>query len=435
MNRSFFFQPLSAAPRRIARRSGQSLVEFSLTLPILLLIIVGVVEVGNILLAYNEVQLLAREGARQAARGVSDEQMLEVILQSIKDPDTGAVPARFGEDLLTIWIVRPEIETEINPAVTTDPTTWYWSGGPTDGSDYGATTPAECMYGDVCGSGTESLGLSSSAVLDNIAQIAETTGQGGLDGEVFTVVVIQYRVRLVLNIPIYDPGGTGTDEGFFPIQAFAVIREEAPPPSEAIGGGGGDSGGSVGAGCAAFPIGLNLDALDPEGDGLADNVGSTYNLARGEGGQWDFLLWQVSQNNDTALAEILSSSTKSAKSPTWYQGPNGDTILNKGSYVTRFTVSPSTETADVMADHVDTIDEVVPAGYTALDQPRTLLVPVYDMLDDLGLPLSGVLGPPAGDGSTWYYYITNFVLIQIVNDWTDPALEIVFLGEWTMCGQ
>lgn len=53
----------------ITRPAGQSLVEFAVFLPVLLLLIIGVAETGNALNAYIGVTGAAREGARLAARG------------------------------------------------------------------------------------------------------------------------------------------------------------------------------------------------------------------------------------------------------------------------------------------------------------------------------------------------------------------------------
>src|SRR3954467_9801682 len=49
------------------RTRAQSMVEFALVLPILLLLVVGIIEMGYALFVYVEVQNAAREGARAAA--------------------------------------------------------------------------------------------------------------------------------------------------------------------------------------------------------------------------------------------------------------------------------------------------------------------------------------------------------------------------------
>ena len=50
-----------------SRRPAQSLVEFALVVPLLLLFILGIIEMGYALFVYTGVQNAAREGARTAA--------------------------------------------------------------------------------------------------------------------------------------------------------------------------------------------------------------------------------------------------------------------------------------------------------------------------------------------------------------------------------
>ncbi len=52
--------------RRSAAGSGQSLVEFALVFPLIILIVLGVFDFGRAILAANEVADAAREGARTA---------------------------------------------------------------------------------------------------------------------------------------------------------------------------------------------------------------------------------------------------------------------------------------------------------------------------------------------------------------------------------
>jgi Flp pilus assembly protein TadG len=62
----------SRSGRKRRGERGQSLVELALTLPVLLLLLVGVVEVGNGLNAYLTVVDAAREGARYGITGRVD---------------------------------------------------------------------------------------------------------------------------------------------------------------------------------------------------------------------------------------------------------------------------------------------------------------------------------------------------------------------------
>jgi Flp pilus assembly protein TadG len=55
--------PIATHARR-SGRTGQSLVEFALVLPLIMLLIMGVVDLGRGIFAYNEVADAAREGGR-----------------------------------------------------------------------------------------------------------------------------------------------------------------------------------------------------------------------------------------------------------------------------------------------------------------------------------------------------------------------------------
>lgn len=57
------------SPRLLKRSRGQSLVEFSLTLPILLMLVFGIVDFGLGLRSYISLSNAVREGARYASVG------------------------------------------------------------------------------------------------------------------------------------------------------------------------------------------------------------------------------------------------------------------------------------------------------------------------------------------------------------------------------
>lgn len=56
----------------LKKQKGQSLVEFAIILPILLLILIGILEFGMILNSYLTIHSASREGARLAIVGGSD---------------------------------------------------------------------------------------------------------------------------------------------------------------------------------------------------------------------------------------------------------------------------------------------------------------------------------------------------------------------------
>ncbi len=75
---------------------GNNLIEFALVAPLLILLILGTVEVGNAYRAYIGISNASREGARLAARGniFRSDQILLVVREHVRDVDlasTGTV--------------------------------------------------------------------------------------------------------------------------------------------------------------------------------------------------------------------------------------------------------------------------------------------------------------------------------------------------------
>ena len=65
--------------RKFKNKKGQSLVETALVLPIILLILMGIVDFGMMFNNYLTISNAAREGARSAAVGATNEQIDSVI--------------------------------------------------------------------------------------------------------------------------------------------------------------------------------------------------------------------------------------------------------------------------------------------------------------------------------------------------------------------
>lgn len=62
-----------------AGEGGQSLVEFALVLPVLLLLLLGIIDFGRVLSAYYVVDHAARDAVRYASVGASDSTVIEAI--------------------------------------------------------------------------------------------------------------------------------------------------------------------------------------------------------------------------------------------------------------------------------------------------------------------------------------------------------------------
>src|SRR5438034_5873839 len=103
-----------------SRSRAQSMVEFAATLPIMLLLLAGLMEIANMISIYSQLVDASREGARIAAAGGTD----AIVSTTMQTSWSGAVDAG-GH--LEIWIIRPTLRT--NP--------WRWEGG---GSGWGSAT-------------------------------------------------------------------------------------------------------------------------------------------------------------------------------------------------------------------------------------------------------------------------------------------------------
>jgi hypothetical protein len=75
------------------RRPGALLVELALTLPVLLVLVMGIIEMASLFQQFQVLQYAAREGARLAAVGESPAEVNAVVanllsLRSFKEPPT-----------------------------------------------------------------------------------------------------------------------------------------------------------------------------------------------------------------------------------------------------------------------------------------------------------------------------------------------------------
>lgn len=75
--------------KSLKNEKGQSLVEFAILLPILLLILMGILEFGIMLNSYLTINNSAREGARLGIVAGSDLEIRELIYNISPNIDTG----------------------------------------------------------------------------------------------------------------------------------------------------------------------------------------------------------------------------------------------------------------------------------------------------------------------------------------------------------
>lgn len=73
------------------KKKGQSLVEFAIILPILVLIIFGIIEFGLLMNSYIVIQSASREGARIGIVGGTDEDILDSVYTAASNLDINRI--------------------------------------------------------------------------------------------------------------------------------------------------------------------------------------------------------------------------------------------------------------------------------------------------------------------------------------------------------
>ncbi len=376
--------------RRIqAAQRGQSLAEFTLVLPILLLIVAGVLEVGNILTIYNRVQLAAREGARFGAAGGAD--ILSIIDQASRES------LNLAEDQMTVWVVRPVIDTEHTGL---DGQPWTWQDA-TLAKPWGVDE--ECIFGDLCDAGTQSP-VTPTRVLDHVRRIGTTgTYHTSIDGNRFVVVVIYYRVDTILNLPFFKI--PGESQGRVPVWAFGVFNQEVEQQAVAL----------LQGGCSAYPLALNANQIPPGaeegtifGPVRLNNEKDDLNL---DG--FGFLGWNVAHRGvddltascNNPIPGAICTSAVSLRDDVGFEefGDPGDTELHRGDWVLSSGINDS-QVSNVQEDLNDHQD----AG-------RTLRVIVYNYAFDAGTgtPLDPKLVSIDATHTAWQYQVAGFAIVRI----------------------
>lgn len=271
--------------RKRVLQKGQSLVEFVLIAPVLLVLIAGVVEVGAVLNTKLTVVNSAREGARFGVVGASDEdissstQMATSNLFNYKDEnaDIYVIHAKTGDDA----------RIDSNCPADRDGAESYWCVEHTigDGPDSPDFVTREQVEAQLNGADTDALG-----------------------------VAVVYDHKALLGLPVL---ANLVDE--IPANAFTLMRVE--------------SGNAPSVGCPVYPMAMRTDLVNwpngyPKGTQLPDIV------IDGGAGNFGWLRW----NNDsgsTSQQTLEDNLQNPNNSITDYQNPAdpNDTELNVGDWV------------------------------------------------------------------------------------------------------
>ena len=98
----------------LVKRKGQAIVEFAVVLPVLILIVLGIAVLGKMFFDYLTVQNAAREGARAAAVGKTDAEIVQIVRDRAK---------LLNVNNLRVKITPPEDERTAGEPVTVE--VWY----------------------------------------------------------------------------------------------------------------------------------------------------------------------------------------------------------------------------------------------------------------------------------------------------------------------
>lgn len=77
---------------------GQAMVEMAIVLPILLLLMMGIVDLGRVFSSYLVITNASREGAREAALGYSDDIIRERVAETTSQLDSSTVETTVTPD-------------------------------------------------------------------------------------------------------------------------------------------------------------------------------------------------------------------------------------------------------------------------------------------------------------------------------------------------
>jgi len=381
-----------SAAARLKDRFGQSLVEFALVLPILLLIVAGILEVGNVLAIYTRLQNAARDGARQAAAGSPDKTIADLVSGELAG-------LRESPNQKQIWVIRP-VHTTAGWDNDTD--TMNTKADP----DWGVEPV--CVYGPVppCPGGTGATAsppLNATTILNNLRTYQGTNStlvSSSDNGEVrFVIVAIYYEADTLLNLSFLPLANA---QGRIPMTVYAFLKQEVSQSAvDALVGG-----------CSAYNIALNASTLTRNNTlQPAANDRITFTQFANPY-QFEYVIWQPGQSADIAGAGLAVPGNSTSATDGYNSYPEEspeDRALNVGDYVLRYSGIPNNANAAI-SSHISS--------------RRTLRVIVFDSRRDL----------VGNEGFLPGLRISGFAIVRLLSGSTLAQLNVEFLKYETNCG-
>jgi hypothetical protein len=408
------------------RRRGQSLVEFALTMPVLLVIVAGVLEVGNLLTHYNRTVVAAREGARFGAAGGTDTGIRTVVEQAAEDS------LRIDPDQMTVWAIRPVVDTGTSP--------WSWKNGDA-GNPWGVDV--NCIYGNSCGS----LDLDPGVVMQDIIQIGTQPIHATIDGKTIVVVVVRYDTDTILNLNFFSP--SDQPNGRVPIWAYSALVQEIDQSTI----------NQLSEGCSSYSLAIErhwLAGLSEGdrfgGDGSGLQLNDLFDPAHRE--NFGFTAWRI----DTLQPSNVSGQGVSCEvpigsghiehgGPCASMFPPGTSLrsdLGFWEYDSSYGTSDPPDTTMHRGDWVlASIESTVATANQPLidheESGRAIRIIVYDYEVDGVIPVNPGYHSFNGGGEFWQYRIDDFAIVKVIDhrEGSSPThdwLELEFVRWDNSCG-
>jgi hypothetical protein len=374
---------------------GQSLIEMAFIAPLLLLMFIGVLEVGWALRSQVVLQNATREAARFAARGryldfsKTDIQRIgyPYVVQHELDSIAGQIPLSVVPDNANSTIIISHVLVD----------TGRCGGGTSDDLVLSPLTPG---YGHFMAT----FGVPQASRVDFnalVQQMREENERFNCDLQarnpdaipsVNSVIIVEsfFPHQLLVNIPLVSHL-IADQNGVVWLYARTVMRITADARGQVP---------SAGEGCEVYPIALHTSTLDGRQPG--DLLGDIFNGAGN--GNFGWMRWSPApgNNSQTYLVEELRNPRLSVNEFQDASDPN-DHTLNAGDWIWGLTgVVNSNDVRDELQRLVDN---------------RTVMrIPVWDIA--------------AGTGSNLSYRVQRFVKIRLTGfDLDHKTISAEFVGE------
>ncbi len=386
-----------------ARESGQSIVELALFIPIFLIMIIGLLEVSQIVITQNRVTTASRNAARFGANGGEDDGMVLVALNTITQT------LNTDEDRWDIWTVRGVVNPDGNGFVDG---TWAFE---------------------------HAFGISNTKRFSNVveadvqARVLEymRTNQFGENSNPGNIAADE---NIVGTYMLHDPQTLVGIEALPSINALSVMRVASGQAEQTNG-------------CSAFPIAVSQAARSlneetfPSGfsyppnppnfasytshvDGQPlDNTATEGTLFRLEPRDYSLVVWNVGITNDDAT--LANAMTWPGNSQDYTNHGDAGLPLGDFEYVVRGYLEPGDATdtglhrGDWIAQSNGSLGAIAGVLNGHIDAERVLRLPVFGPSDGFQRQVVGFANfRPLGYGGD------GWLLMELVS-WDDSCGIVV----------